>query len=131
MKIRAHHLFCIQGFQGHGYSNSFVNYLRDLKKMLYNDNPVICIIYGCDDLCENCPNFANGICTKYGSEVDDMDKDIINMLGISAGSNLRYKDALNKISEKYRTLDDIDKICGKCRWKKVCLFYLSYINQLY
>lgn len=131
MRLRAHHLFCIQGFQGHGYSSSFVTYLKELKKRLYNENPTVCIIQGCDDLCENCPNHTEGICTKYGSEVNDMDRDIIDMLGISPGTNIKYKDALKKVCEKYRTLDDIDKICGKCRWKKVCLFYLSYTNQLY
>jgi len=56
LKIRAHHLCCIQGFQGYGYSPIFVANLRvvisDIKA--FPSRPLE-LISECDVVCESCP----------------------------------------------------------------------------
>ena len=57
MRIRAHHLLCMQGFQGYGYSKDFA--LHMLKVMDHiMDNPLceLDIITECDEICLHCPH---------------------------------------------------------------------------
>jgi len=37
MKIRAHHLLCLLGFVGMGYSSKFVEKIKEIKKKVENE----------------------------------------------------------------------------------------------
>ena len=57
LKIRAHHLCCIQGFQGYGYSPAFVANMRavisDIKA--FPSRPME-LVSECDVICISCPS---------------------------------------------------------------------------
>lgn len=86
IKLRGHHLLCLQGYQGYGYDSEFEKNMTKIHKKLNittindndnndytnnknnennkNKNNNIKIIVGdtADDLCAFCPNLKEGIC---------------------------------------------------------------------
>ena len=65
--IRPHHLLCLQFFEGKGYSNGFVENMTKIHNEMLSKNPYVELTEGADDICENCPNNENGICTQEKS----------------------------------------------------------------
>jgi len=65
MKIRAHHLLCIQGFQGYGYSEEFTeNMLKVIQNLKSFPNHKIQITTCCDAICACCPHNIGDKCTE-------------------------------------------------------------------
>jgi len=122
IRIRAHHLLCIQGYQGYGYSSGFADGFGMTRDTLYGNDPIIRIIEGVDDICSVCPNLHEGQCSEYSGKVLLMDRTILGLLGISNGTTMRFKEALDLV-RSHLTEKDIKEICNGCRWKGVCLFY--------
>ena len=65
IRIRAHHLLCMQGFQGYGYSKDFERHMGMIITFL-NSNPstAIQIITSVDEICSKCPYCVEGKCAK-------------------------------------------------------------------
>lgn len=129
IRIRAHHLLCIQGFQGKGYSPEFI---ENMKKIIYFLNSDLLkkveIINSCDDICSSCPHVKEDFCSESnGSEkrIKMMDNLTLKFLGLESGNEHYYKDVLNKISNNIN-FSQLKSICGHCSWSKDCLFYLSF-----
>lgn len=117
--IRPHHMLCLQFFEGKGYSETFVANMRDIKKQLESENPMVNIIEGVDDICANCPNRMEGQCKKEES-VQGHDQrvsaEVINQLGKQA--------SWSEITEAIRTniidAGKIKQVCIECRWSELC-----------
>jgi hypothetical protein len=125
IKIRAHHLLCIQGFQGYGYSLGFAEELGRIKERLYSEDPVIEIVEGMDDICHHCPNRLNELCKEHLNKVIEMDRLVLEILGIPEGITMRFLAAIDAVDRSFDDKFKVDKVCGGCRWKNVCLFYQS------
>ena len=63
--IRAHHLLCMQGFQGYGYDQAFVDNFKKVLEVL-KDDPYseITIVDEVDIICACCPNNHQGTCKR-------------------------------------------------------------------
>ena len=60
MKIRAHHILCMQGFQGHGYSEEFSQNMSEVIEYLKsNQEQIIEITDDVDVVCKYCPHKKN------------------------------------------------------------------------
>lgn len=128
MRIRAHHLFCMKGFRGKGYSAYFVKHMAFVITSLAKGESVE-VVSGPDEICAACPNAAEGVCTLYGSTVDEMDAYVMSKLRLSPQSR-HTADELNAlIAQSFRTLHDIEPVCGGCRWTKDCDFYMLYKKE--
>lgn len=69
IRLRPHHLLCLQTFVGHGYSPDFTKHMTYVKSLLTADpNTAITLVAGPDDLCGHCPNCVDGFLhfTKTG-----------------------------------------------------------------
>lgn len=117
LEIRPHHLFCINAFIGKGYSECFINNMRnvilDLKE---NKGQYIKISIKLDNICDKCPNRVDNKFCKTEKQVIDMDKTLLRLFNIKEGihkyekiENLIY----NNISEEI-----IEKVCKGCSWYK-------------
>jgi len=127
LKIRAHHLLCIQGFQGYGYSEDFVKNMSEIIKSM-DSNSEVEIITECDIICSCCPHNVEGVCQKgpdSAQEVRNMDTRILEKLHIKDGMIGRVKDVLSLINTELRNVSDIQDICGGCAWKERCLWFIS------
>ncbi len=95
IRIRAHHLLCIQGFQGLGYSKEFTKNMAQIKdELLNNPSSFIRLVIGVDSICECCPHNSKGICSKGHTSENKMrvmDSLILRNLGIEAGSVISSK----------------------------------------
>ncbi|MCD6490406.1 MAG: DUF1284 domain-containing protein [Thermodesulfobacterium sp.] len=127
LKIRAHHLLCIQGFQGYGYSKDFVKNMTEVIKNI-DSNPEVEIIAECDIICSCCPHNVGGVCQKElnsAQKVKDMDIQVLRKLNLKDGTRGRAKDFLLLVNTKLKNSLDVQDICGKCEWRKKCLWFIS------
>lgn len=125
LKIRAHHLLCIQGFQGYGYNQGFVDNMKEvIKSISSNPDLEVEIIDECDVICSFCPYNEGGVCQKSSDQkVKDMDMYILRRLGLRKGANGRAKDILHYV----RGLN-IQDICSDCEWKEKCLYFVRQMG---
>ncbi|SHH15297.1 DUF1284 domain-containing protein [Tepidibacter thalassicus] len=116
--LRAHHLLCIQGYQGKGYNDEFVNNMTKITNTLKNNiNTKIKIISKTDFICSKCPNnIGNGLC-KSEIKVNSLDTKTIKLLELKENKTYTYKEILNTIKEKL-TLEKFEYICKNCEWFK-------------
>uniref|UniRef100_A0A7C4WD24 DUF1284 domain-containing protein n=1 Tax=Geoglobus ahangari TaxID=113653 RepID=A0A7C4WD24_9EURY len=57
MKLRGHHLICLNFFKGEGYSKEFVENIERILK-----EREIEVVIGADDVCSKCPHLKSGSC---------------------------------------------------------------------
>ncbi len=125
VKLRGHHLLCLQGFQGYGYDDNFVKNMVYINNLRKSQNTTISITNTSDDICKCCPNLKNGICKdkKQNGEIIKMDNEIISKI-----DSTKEYDALNLFNEIrniFNTKKSVKYICSDCSWHKECLFYKS------
>ncbi|MCC7553543.1 MAG: DUF1284 domain-containing protein [Methanobacteriaceae archaeon] len=110
IKLRGHHLLCIQGFQGYGYDENFVKNITKIKSLIDKDNPKIKVLNSHDDICRSCPNLTKDkICKdeKNNKDIIKMDEEVINKLNLENNplNSDKLLDQINNIfnsSKKYR-----------------------------
>jgi len=127
LNIRAHHLLCLQGFQGYGYSQDFVRNMAEIIKKI-GSNPELQIITGCDDICSYCPHRLEGVCQKDAGSVSgikDVDRRVLQYLDLKEGIKGRAHDFISLAKARLRSISDIENICGDCNWKEKCLWFVS------
>lgn len=119
LTIRAHHLLCILGFRGFGYSEKFTSNMGDVVEKLRSDHifPVILVV-GCDVICAACPHNKEGKCLK---EVDSeaksvsLDQKILSRLGFEPGAQVSSCEGWERIKERI-TSEDMCELCRDCEW---------------
>ena len=128
-KIRAHHLLCMQGFQGYGYSQDFVANMAQVVKDI-NSFPdlKVEIITECDVICSHCPYNKGGVCEKNvdsAEKLKNMDMHVLKRLGLKERAKVKAKDIISLVKTKLRNFSDIEDICGDCEWEEKCLWFVS------
>ncbi|NYB51250.1 MAG: DUF1284 domain-containing protein [Methanobacteriaceae archaeon] len=125
VEIRAHHLLCIQGFQGHGYSKDFTtNMAKIVHKLRDNPSTFLKIVRGADSICRYCPHLSNGTCYLdpiSESRIKVMDNLLLQYLEINHESLVSWNEI--KTLTKNLSPRTIKKICANCFWKNKCLYF--------
>jgi hypothetical protein len=120
IKLRPHHLLCIRGFKGKGYSESFVENFREVMRRL-EQNPAIEIVDGGDEICKACPHFKNEKCLKSENSEDkvrELDGMVISKLKLSIGMKMSYQEVSNLVEKIPKS--ELPEICGRCEWIEYC-----------
>lgn len=127
LTLRGHHLLCLQGFQGYGYSEDFVLNMARINEMRKSKDTIISLTDECDDICASCPNLNDNICEneKQNKIIKKMDDEVISKLDINNEYNA--PELFEKVSIKFNTLDSVKNICVGCKWREECLFYNKLI----
>lgn len=118
MKLRGHHLICLQFFKGEGYSKDFVeNTKRIVEDWGENDAE---IVKGADDVCCFCPFLKNGRCNhpKYKEEIEKTDELALRLLGLKTGDKVEKEDVKKQLPIMFKEWRK--KACFNCEWKKLC-----------
>lgn len=118
--IRGHHLLCIQGFQGMGYSPEFVENMSEIVNKFRDDTCdfPIRVIVGFDIACQACPHRGARICQAgagSNQHVVTMDKRVVEHLGIIPWRNYQKSYLLAEIAKKVSP-SDLDVLCKGCSW---------------
>ena len=120
MKIRAHHLLCMLGFRGLGYSEEFT---ENMGKVVAEFNsgaalPVI-VVAECDVICEPCPHNRGNRCVKKPDSerrVIAKDLDVLRRMGLESGAGLAAARVRQIVKESFSS-GDLAEICSDCQWR--------------
>lgn len=128
IKIRGHHLFCMQGFKGYGYSSEFVANMRAvLESIKASPSKPLKLVSECDVICTACPHREQ--CALKSSfqaiRIRHMDSLVLKKLGMVEGAFIDAKSVFRLVNTKLKNPSDIEEICGNCRWRQKCLWFLQ------
>jgi len=114
-RLRGHHLFCLLGYRGMGYSKEYVENMTRLHQTL-RDNPGtwIQIVKGPDQLCDKYPNSGEYHCLD--KNIDERDAVILEKMDIKVGQFLKWKDIKSHI-KRHVVPTDIHNVCETCSWR--------------
>ena len=123
IRLRGHHLLCLQGFQGYGYSEEFVLNMTRINELRKSNDCTITLTNTPDDICSSCPNLKNNLCEneKQNEIIAKMDDEVLSQ--IEYKNEYNSPDLFNEISLKFNTLKSLENICNNCKWVEKCLFY--------
>lgn len=121
--LRGHHLLCLQGFQGYGYDEFFVENMTEINRIRKLANTRISLTDSHDDICKACPNLKDGLCEsqKQNENIKSMDKQVLSKL--DPAKEYGALDLFKEIETIFNSKESVSKICSKCMWHKECLFY--------
>ena len=128
-KLRGHHLFCLLGYRGMGYSKEYVENMTRLHQTLReNPNTSILLVKGPDHLCEKYPNTGTYHCQD--DNIYERDAAILEKMGLEIGQILQWCEIESRI-QKYVVPTDIQHVCETCSWRSygVCEEGIQDIHQ--
>ena len=135
IRLRAHHLLCLQGYQGYGYDERFKENLEKKLNILKNDNTKVILTSSPDDLCKKCPNLKDNICIGNSKSLSEsfenndkiVKKDLSILKEIKLEKNRKYsfKDLTKIVNNVFSKRNDLKDICTNCQWTDKCLWYQS------
>jgi hypothetical protein len=126
IRIRAHHLLCIQGFQGYGYTKDFVLHMGRVNSflksnLLYN----LQIVVKSDELCSQCLHDVDGRCIKGPTdEISKVDRLVVEKANLDLKHIYTVSEALSTVN-KNLNYDHVVSLCSGCSWQNKCLFYIE------
>ncbi len=119
LKIRAHHLLCLLGFRGLGYSQEFVLRMGKVVEELSSDSTSpITFLVGCDIICASCPHNKENKCSKRADSelrVGKLDLEVLWRLGFEVGAQVTAGEVWARIKARL-SVGDISEICRDCEW---------------
>ena len=120
IRLRGHHLICLQFFQGEGYSPKFVENLnRVIQKA--SSGTQIAVVEGTDDVCVACPHIDDSRCAhKPDSEntIKLLDEMALGLLGVEPCQSVKW----DQMKELTMAIPDsgLAVFCRDCDWEKLC-----------
>jgi hypothetical protein len=118
--LRGHHLLCVHGFTGMGYSPEFVKTMEGIVADIRDPEQdfFIKVVVAFDDACMACPHMGRELCeASEGSNehVLSMDMRIIYHLGLIPGESY-LKSELLKITTAKVEPEHLEFLCKDCSW---------------
>jgi len=122
LTIRGHHLLCLFGFRGLGYSPQFVENMTRVAEAFFSTAAVkVRVVAGRDDICRACPHMKDGDCAKPADAFSrarglvERDLDVLERLGIAADT-LHTNASLRGLVCRKVVPGDLPGICAGCEW---------------
>lgn len=135
--LRGHHLLCVHGFRGMGYSPDFVKKMSEIVEQIRDERSdfSIQVVAALDDTCCTCPHKGKTTCEAgIGSNehVLTMDLNVIRQLGLIEGAIYNKSFLVQLTAEKVEP-DDLDYICKGCSWLSygVCKEGIADLREKY
>lgn len=128
-KLRGHHLFCLLGYRGMGYSAEYIENMTRLHHTLRsNPETIIHLINGPDHLCEKYPNSGKYHCQD--TDIYKRDALILEKLHLKVGKKMQWKEIENSI-RKHIIPSDLVNACETCSWRSygVCEEGIQEIHE--
>ena len=121
IRLRPHHLMCIQNYRGHGYSEAFQRRMERILDVLRQSpgsglrpSPHIRIVEGADDLCAACPHCLEGKCESDNPAV--FDGLVSERMCLETGCVLNMED----LQDTKMSLQLLEECCPGCSWLGLC-----------
>lgn len=120
--LRGHHLLCLQGFEGYGYNDEFVENMKKINTLRKDENATIKVVSKDDDICKACPNLKNNLCKDIceDKKIKSMDLKVLEKLPNEKTFN--SKELFEIVNKKFNSLNTVTDICLGCKWWDICTF---------
>ncbi len=120
MKLRPHHLLCVQKYTGSGYDDAFAAGMEALiRRLAACPGTAVTLVEGRDDLCAACPHMAGSRCASE-EKVNRLDREVLEACGFSAGETRTWSALARTAREQVLEKDTFEKVCGCCEWFELC-----------
>lgn len=120
MRLRPHHLLCIQKFTGHGYDEAFTAHMTKLTAALKQEPETpVTLVRGCDALCARCPNNEEGACNSL-EKVARMDEAALAACSLSYGDTAPWSRLAAAARERIFQTAEFHRVCAACQWYALC-----------
>lgn len=131
IKIRAHHIICLHGFQGYGYSKNFVNNMAQIHAYIKSHpQSTLKIVTKSDLICMECPHHhQEGYCNRTADsnfKIKLMDIMVLKKLGLEDGKEYKAQNIFSRMKKVFKTQNDLQDICGDCYWKNKCVISIPF-----
>ncbi|CAM4053850.1 DUF1284 domain-containing protein [Mesobacillus zeae] len=118
--LRGHHLLCVHGFRGMGYSPGFVRRMAEIVADIRDESKDFYIktVEAFDDACMACPHQGMEECEAgegSNEHVLEMDGRVLRHLGLQHGKSYLKSELILLTAEKVIP-DDLDTLCANCSW---------------
>ncbi|MBJ6364046.1 DUF1284 domain-containing protein [Paenibacillus sp. GCM10012307] len=126
--LRGHHVLCLLGYRGKGYSDDFCTNMTAIYETLRTKpDTVIEIIEGPDDICRAFPPDQPHHCRNQS--VYQKDNEILQAVGIEQGRIMTWAEVVQAASRVEP--DDIRTLCSNCEWEPLglCREGVRHIRQ--
>lgn len=119
IKLRAHHILCVHGFRGLGYSESFVANMERVIAALKAPGASVMIVEIADDICAMCPHCERDKCmrdlTSRETSINALDQSVAALLNLTTGAVYSAQDLLSDVVSLVDE-DWLGEVCGECEW---------------
>ena len=120
MKLRPHHLLCLQKYTGKGYDEAFTAHMNGLLgRLAAHPEGAIQLTEGADDVCAACPHNAGGRCDSQ-EKVTRMDRGVLAALDFSYGQRDSWDALARRAAERVLSTEEFERICADCQWIELC-----------
>lgn len=119
LRLRGHHLLCLHGFRGRGYSLDFIENMQTIRDRLIESPELqVEVLISPDMICESCPNLSDNKCigAGEGSEAHISAKDafVLSSLSLEAGAVVSAGQLFAETANAFCT--GLADVCSKCEW---------------
>lgn len=119
LRLRPHHSLCIAFFEGRGYSEEFVQGMKQSIAMLECDDPLLTLTVGEDMICSACPNNSDHSC-RTADKVAEFDRAVLERCGLCEGEMIRWQELKRLAWENIISPCRVEQICTNCQWSEIC-----------
>ena len=120
MKLRSHHLLCVQKYTGSGYDDAFAANMESLIRQLATcPDTAVTLVEGRDDICAACPHMSGSRCASE-EKVNRLDRGVLEACGFSAGETRSWSALARTAREQVLEKNTFEKVCGCCEWFELC-----------
>ena len=120
MKLRPHHLLCIQKFTGSGYDAAFTAHMTALVRTLRTQpDTSVTLTDGADDLCAACPHLHGGVCDS-AAKTAALDAGVLSACGLCAGESAAWASLAQNSAKTVLQTPVYHQICACCEWYPLC-----------
>ncbi|MEW8956730.1 DUF1284 domain-containing protein [Clostridium sp.] len=116
IKLRPHHLLCLQGYEGKGYDEFFTKNMDKIYDALNNDFSILFQLQTHNDsICECCPNKIDEFNCNSNEKIIAMDNKVLSKFNLKPNGVYNFHHTIEFINSKI-TYDIFENICGSCEW---------------
>lgn len=134
IRLRPHHLLCVQGYRGKGYDDRFRETMGRIARALAEDPGMpVTVTDGPDDICAACPHLRDGRCTwdEAGEEsVREHDAALLAAFGIGDGDLTAIRDVAERVATDAGVWAVVARYCRPCPWVSDCAFARGFEGGL-
>lgn len=115
--MRPHHLLCLPGYVGFGYSKEHANSWDMISHLVASNSKIkIKVVEGRDTLCFKCPSNEESNTNCNEAFIKNLDEKVKNLLNIENNQFYIYSELAEKL-KKILNPQKHEELCGDCGWR--------------